>query len=164
MKTKIIIIIIAVGAIALIALLSLTPEKNTSMTSNASLIAQNSFYDFGSIVMKDGLVETTYQLTNTGDEPVIIGKVYTSCMCTTASIIESDGSEKGVFGMPGHREIRVNAESSVAPRDSITVKAIYDPAAHGPSGIGLAQRSIYLETNSKTTPKIELRLKAMVTN
>lgn len=164
MKTKIIIIIIAVGVIALIALLSPTLERDTSMTSSASLIAQDPFYDFGNIIMKDGVVETTYQLTNTGDEPVTIGKVYTSCMCTTVSIIESDGSEKGVFGMPGHREARTSAESLVAPGDSITVKAVFDPAAHGPSGVGLAQRSIYLETNSKATPKIELRLKAMVTN
>lgn len=166
MKTTVIIVAIAVGAIALIALPSLMPEKekSASVASSASLIAQESFYDFGSIAMKDGLVETTYKLINTGDEAITIGKVYTSCMCTTASIIESDGNEKGKFGMPGHRGILKRAESLVAPGDSVTVKAIYDPAAHGPSGVGLAQRSIYLETDSKITPKIELRFKAMVTN
>ena len=153
--------VIAIGAIVLPGLLS----KNTDQqVSAASLEATESFYDFGEIELNGGLVETEYELTNTGDEPITVGKVYTSCMCTTASITESDGSEIGKFGMPGHRGQLSSADSVVAPGESIKVTAVYDPAAHGPSGVGLAQRSVYLETDSSTTPKVELRFKAMVNN
>jgi hypothetical protein len=164
MKTTTIVLGIVILAIGAMVLPNLMSNNSSSKVSAGSLEATESFFDFGEIPLTGGLVETTYKLTNIGDEPVTIGKVFTSCMCTTASIIESDGKEKGVFGMPGHRGILTHAESLVAPGESVTVKAVYDPAAHGPSGVGLVQRSIYLETNSQTKPKVELRFKAMVTN
>jgi hypothetical protein len=164
MTSKIIIVITAVVLIGVgfVAFQS-SDEIATEVEVRSELVAENAFYDFGTIVMKDGIVNTDYKLTNTGNETVTIGKVYTSCMCTTATIIEETGNEIGKFGMPGHRGIRSQANSEVAPGSSVIVKAFYDPAAHGPSGVGLAQRSIYLDTDSTATPKIELRLKAMVT-
>lgn len=164
MKTFIIVIAIAVFAVGAIAFSRSNSSGSNQQASLSSLEAAESFYDFGEIPITGGIVETEYTLTNTGEEPVTIDKVYTSCMCTTASIVESDGTEKGKFGMPGHKGQLTFANSVVNPGESIAVKAMYDPAAHGPSGVGLAQRSIYLETDSKATPKIELRLKAMVTN
>lgn len=167
MKTTTIVIITVSIVILVIGAVMVTNSKNQSSAQQASaatLEASESFFDFGEIAMSDGLAETQYTLTNTGEEAVTVGKVYTSCMCTTATIIESDGTEKGKFGMPGHKGQLALANSVVEPGESITVNAVYDPAAHGPSGVGLAQRSIYLETDSKETPKVELRLKAMVTN
>lgn len=168
MKTKIIIISVVVLAILAIVLPNLTSnslnEPAKQQASTASLKASESFFDFGEIPMSGGVVETQYKLTNTGTEPVTIGKVYTSCMCTTATLTESDGSEKGEFGMPGHRGLLARADSTVAPGKSVTVTAIYNPAAHGPSGVGLAERSIYLETDSKETPKVELKFRAVVRN
>ncbi len=164
MKTSTIVIVIAVLAIGAIVLPNLASQKTNQQASAASLVASESSFDFGEIPLTGGLVETEYELTNTGDESLTIGKVYTSCMCTTVSIIESNGNEKGMFGMSGHRGQLTYADSIVAPGESITVKAVFDPAAHGPSGVGLAQRSIYLETDSKTTPKVELRFQALVKN
>jgi len=164
MKTNTIIISIALVVIAGWGVTALLPEKNAAAQVTAPLTAQESFYDFGTITMKDGLVDTEYTLTNEGDEPLTIGKVYTSCMCTTASITESNGTEKGKFGMPGHRGILTTANTTVAPGESVTVTAVFDPNAHGPAGTGLAQRSIFLETDSTKTPEVELRFKAMVTN
>ena len=43
------------------------------------------------------------------------------------------------------------------------LEAVFDPAAHGPSGVGLAQRYVYLETNSAKSPKLEISFQAMVT-
>jgi|AntRauTorckE6833_2_1112554.scaffolds.fasta_scaffold27752_3 hypothetical protein len=155
---------IAIFAIAVVVLVNSDSQSPGQQVNAASLSATESFFDFGVIPMSGGVVEKQYTLTNTGGEKLTIGKVYTSCLCTTASIIESDGTEKGKFGMPGHKGQSTLANSVVEPGESITVNAVYDPAAHGPSGVGLAQRSIYLETDSKETPKVELRLKAMVTN
>jgi len=165
MKIKIIIILVAFIAVALLASPVLVPgKKDASAQINAPLVAEETFHDLGTIAMKDGLVETEYQLTNTGDETITIGKVYTLCMCTTASITGSDGKEKGKFGMPGHQGTLSRADTTVAPGESVSVKAVYDPAAHGPAGVGLAQRSVFLETDSSVTPEVELRFKAMVTN
>ena len=166
MKTKTLVVVIGVViiAIAVIMLPNLVSKKTTQQASAASLEAAESFFDFGEVLLSGGLVETEYKLTNTGNEPITIGKVYTSCMCTTATIIESNGNEKGEFGMPGHRGQLTRADSVVVPGESVTVKVIYDPAAHGPSGVGLAQRSVYLETDSTATPKVELQFKAIVRN
>ena len=165
MKTTTITIVgVAVIAAILTILPNFVSNNGGAKVSAAPLVATESFYDFGEIPLRGGLVETQFELTNEGTDPITIGKVYTSCMCTTATIIESDGNEKGKFGMPGHKGQLAVADSIVPPGESITVNAIYDPAAHGPSGVGLAQRSIYLETDSSETPKVELRIKAMVNN
>jgi len=160
-QTIIVIAILVVGAITLPSLVS---KNTTEQVNAASLEVTESFFDFGEILLTEGLVETKYELINTGDESITIGKVYTSCMCTTASVTESDGNEKGKFGMPGHKGQLTRADSIVAPGENITVTATFDPAAHGPSGVGLIQRSVYLETDSNVTPKIELRFKALVKN
>jgi len=165
MKTTTTIIIgVAIIAILLIMLPSFVSNDQSKQVSESSLIATESFHDFGEILLQGGLVETQFDLTNEGANPITIGKVYTSCLCTTATIIESDGKEKGKFGMPGHKGLLSVADSIVLPGESIAVNVIFDPAAHGPSGVGLAQRSVYLETNSKTTPKVELRFEAVVKN
>ncbi len=131
--------------------------------STGVLAAAAAFYDFGTITMKDGNVSHEYTVTNTGSESVTIEKVYTSCMCTTAQITGADGEKSRAFSMPGHGGSPYTS-TTVAPGETITVEAVYDPNAHGPSGVGLADRLVYLETNSSVEPKVELRFKAMVTN
>ena len=56
---------------------------NEPVTSTTSLSADKTFYDFGTISMKDGKVSTVFVLTNGTDSPVNTTKLYTSCMCTT---------------------------------------------------------------------------------
>jgi len=135
-----------------------TPAAASSL---GSLVVAENDYDFGTISMKDGEVEHEFKLTNNGGEPVTIKEVYTSCMCTTAEITDADGKTYGLFGMPGHG-LSKKTKVTIAPDQSVVVSAIYDPAAHGPSGVGLADRTIYVETNSTETPTIELEFTAMV--
>ncbi|MBI4114727.1 MAG: DUF1573 domain-containing protein [Candidatus Niyogibacteria bacterium] len=131
--------------------------------SASALAADEADFDFGTISMKDGNVSHQFQIRNDGDELVVIQKVYTSCMCTTASLTDSDGKTYGTFGMPGHGGPSAAARVEVDPGEIIRVDAVFDPAAHGPSGVGLAERSVYLETNSQKSPKLELTFQAMVT-
>lgn len=119
-------------------------------------------HDFGTISMAAGNVQHQFTIRNTSDETVTIENVTTSCMCTTASLRDSSGRTYGAFGMPGHGT-SPKTNIRVAPGESVTVDAVFDPAAHGPSGTGLAQRSIYLETNSAASPTIELAFQAVVT-
>lgn len=159
------------GILILIGVLILMPSggdkanKSTevSVSSASTLSVVENDFDFGSIMMQDGEVSHNFEVKNEGTEPVQIGRVYTSCACTTAYIIDSSGQEVGKFGMLGHKGLRTSADVEIAPGESVMVKAVYDPEFHGPSGVGLADRSIYIESNSSKSPKLELSFRAMVT-
>jgi len=119
-------------------------------------------FDFGAISMKDGDVTHDFEIKNDGNEPIKIQKVFTSCACTTAFITDSSGKRYGKFGMPGHKGILPKTDITVASGESITLRAVYNPAKHGPAGVGLAKRSIYVESNSSKTPQVEFQLQALV--
>ncbi len=138
-------------------------QANESQYSASILsVVSDDRFDWGEVSMKDGDVSHEFELKNEGTESLRIEKVFTSCMCTVASIIDDSGKKRGEFGMPGHGgSSKTNIE--IGAGESVTVNAVFDPAAHGPAAVGLAQRSIYIETNSSTLPKVELSLQAMVT-
>lgn len=164
------IIILTVITLAIIVGVSLLGgqsggESPKNQTQSASVLsALESSFDFGTIAMKNGNVSKIFELKNNGTEPVVINKVYTSCMCTVAKITDAKGDTSGPYGMPGHGGGISKASIKVGAGETAKVEAIFNPAAHGPSGIGLANRTVFLETNSSQTPKVELNFKAMVTN
>ena len=160
-------IIILIGIVALIAFSKGNSKGNNKTNQSAYsasiLKAVEDRFDFGTIAMNGGNVSHQFEIKNEGEEPVKIEKVYTSCMCTTAYITDKAGQKYGQFGMPGHNVLS-KTHIEIKAGETATVEAIFDPTAHGPSGIGLNERAVYLETNSKTSPKVELRFVALVTN
>jgi len=132
-----------------------------SSASALVAVAEDNF-DFGAISMKDGDVTHDFKIKNNGSEPIIIQKVFTSCACTTAFVTDASDKEYGKFGMPGHKGILPKTKIEIAPGDSVTLKAVFNPAKHGPAGVGLAKRSIYVETNSSETPEVEFQFQALV--
>src|SRR3989344_7000009 len=66
--------------------------------SSGNLMAEKTFYDFGTISMKDGKVNYSYNLKNDSEESVVIDKIYTSCMCTEAFLVAGD-EKLGPYGM-----------------------------------------------------------------
>lgn len=160
--------IFAVAALAVVFVLGRGEPAKTAESeaetaySQGVLTAAESDFDFGQILMGNGTVSYKYQVTNNTDSAVRIQKVYTSCMCTTATILDSTGKRIGTFGMPGHGGASPAANVTVGPGETIAVDAVFDPAAHGPSGVGMASRAVFLETNSVISPKLELTFKAMV--
>lgn len=171
MKNKIKnLIIYGIGIVFLVGIVALViaggsndgDNTNSSPYSASVLSAVESSFDFGVLSMKDGDVFHAFEVKNEGVESVKIEKVYTSCMCTTVSITDSHGKKYGQFGMQGHGSPS-KTSIKVDPGESVIIEAVFDPAAHGPSGVGLAQRSIYIETNSSMSPKLELRFTATVT-
>ena len=154
--------ILFVGVVVLIAVSGNNSNSNPATYSASILTAVENNFDFNTISMKDGDVSHVFEIKNDGTEPVEIKKVYTSCMCTTTYIINSSGKRYGKFGMPGHGlSSKTNIE--VGPGESVVVEVIFDPQAHGLSGIGLNRRSVYLETNSAKSSKLELSFQATVT-
>lgn len=149
-----------VGAVWLASSIDWNKDAGNAYSASAILALEN-YYDFGQVQMYEGNVKHNFELKNDGQEPVVINKVYTSCMCTQAVVYGVSGKKEGEFGMPGHG-LPSKTYIEVGSGETINVEAIFDPAAHGPAGVGLAERSIYLETNSQINPKVELRFKAMV--
>lgn len=150
MRHKNIIVTIAVMVLGLGALVWFTqsqaPQNGNSSSisdSSSSLTAETVNYDFGEVSMAAGDVAYDYLIKNSGSEPVTIDKIYTSCMCTTAELIKGDG-RRGPFGMPGHGGApRVN--ETINPDEEVIIRVVFDPAAHGPAGIGLVERVVYIE-------------------
>lgn len=138
-------------------------SSNTQATvageQTGDLQAAEQGFDFGTISMKDGNVSHAFAVTNNSSEPITITKVYTSCMCTTASIT-ADGTTAGPFGMPGHGAVpKIN--HVVAPGAQATIDVTFDPNAHGPAGVGKISRAVTLETAAGD--KVELTFAAVVT-
>jgi len=109
--------------------------------------------------MATGKVNHAFKIRNAGIEPVVIGKMYTSCMCTTASLT-IDGKQFGPYGMPGHGFVPKIGQT-INPNEEATVEVVFDPAAHGPAGVGRIQRAITIEHNAGQP--VELLFDAIVT-
>ena len=155
---------ISVATIAILAGLIILGKPSglatpTASVANSVLKAKETAYDFGTISMTKGKVSHIFTVTNTGTEPVTVSKLYTSCMCTIASIM--NGTEKvGPFGMPGHSGIP-SIKVLLAPGTSTQVEAIFDPNAHGPAGVGTISRVVIVENNAGAP--LELGFTANVT-
>ena len=125
----------------------------------SALTASESFFDFGTISMKNGNVEHVFKITNGSGAEINLSSVYTSCMCT-AAYLETPKGEKGPFGMEGMGYLPP-ANETIPAGESRDVKAVYDPNAHGPSGVGKIDRFVYLTDDTGGT--LELEIKANVT-
>src|SRR3972149_839928 len=120
------------------------PGKQADNSSSGELAMAESNYDFGEVSMAKGLVNHEFILSNTSSAPIKVGPVETSCMCTTAYLRVGEGKEAGPFGMPGHGGPRGTANLTVNPGEKLIVRAVFDPAAHGPAGVGAVERAIMM--------------------
>jgi len=137
-----------------------TTATATGGGSGGSLVAAEDSFDFGTVSMAAGKVSHVFKLKNESGAPVTITKLYTSCMCTIASL-NHGGKKLGPFGMPGHGlgAIPVISET-INPGEEAEVEAVFDPAAHGPAGVGPIDRVVFVEQGDKS---LQLQFKAVVT-
>jgi hypothetical protein len=117
--------------------------------AESPLQADQHLYEFGDVPIGGGKVSTAFQVSNAGASPVRLVSVYTSCGCTTAEIEFVDGSKAGPFGMPGH-ELPTDIDRTVSAGENFTVRVFFDPAAHGPEGLGKVMRAVTLHTEDGT--------------
>ena len=160
-KIIIIVTLIVVGIIGLMIWgksAQNTVEADTGAISN--LTYSEKLYDFGTISMKNGLVTKDFTVTNNTDKDIVIPSLTTSCMCTKAYFVKPDGSIKGPFGMPSMGFVPPLNET-IKVGESRIVRAVYDPNAHGPAGVGPIDRFVILI--DAAGGKAQLEIKAMVT-
>lgn len=167
MNKKIIIgIVAAIIALSGIIWLGKIDSQNKNLPaikSKGILAAEEMNFDFGEISMAKGNVEHSFKIKNTGPEAVIINKIYTSCMCTTALFIKNS-EQFGPFGMHGYGIVpKIN--QAINPDEEAEVKVIFNPTAHGPAGVGQIKRTIFIENNSENNSEqpFELEIEATVT-
>ena len=127
-------------------------------SDNSTLSVSGNLYDFGTISMADGEVSYVFNISNGTDKDVFLKTVNTSCMCTRAYIKNADG-EKGPFGMPGMGYVPP-ANEIIKAGETRDVKVVFDPAAHGPAGVGPINRQIILTDNAGRV--LTLNIKGMV--
>ena len=136
-------------------------DEPNSTASKSLLTVSEKFYDFGTISMKNGIVNKEFTVTNTGDKDITVSTVLTSCMCTTVLIVAPDGSTKGPFGMAGHGGSVPPANEIIKAGESRVIRVVFDPNAHGPAGVGPIDRFITLTDISGNV--LQLEIKANVT-
>jgi hypothetical protein len=121
--------------VALFLMMILGATVVFGQTKKAYMSFKTTEFDFGKIEEVKGPVNITFEFTNTGSEPVIIGKVDATCGCTTPT-----WSDKPV--LPGEKGF---------------VKAVYDPKDRP----GKFDKSITVNSNAQNSPMV-LRIKGDV--
>ena len=158
-KTIVSILIVILGIAGLVwwgrsAQNRVSANPNSNLSANA-LQALETLYDFGTISMRNGLVDHVFKVTNSSDKDIYVKKISTSCMCTSA-YIESANGKKGPFGMEGMNYVPP-ANETIKAGESRDIRVVYDPNAHGPAGVGAIDRVIYLTDASGSTLQFEIR-------
>ena len=123
-----------------------SPTKEVAATASVDikdLEVNPSSYDVGTIKMKDGNIVKTYEVKNTSQESMKLQRIATSCMCTKTKIKIGD-KETREFGMEGMGDKNPPINLELPSEQTATVTAIFDPAAHGPKGVGPFDRTVFL--------------------
>lgn len=133
-----------------------TPTK-VETDSRVELSVDSDKYDWGTVDYNGGIVSKSFLIKNSSETVLKLYDVKTSCMCTTAQLTTSDKSSKK-FGM---HELSLDV-FEVKPQDSAELVVEFDPAYHGPSGIGPISRTVTLKTNAAKNPELSFYLTANV--
>lgn len=167
--------IILLGAAG--ALIVLSKNNNTSVQNNliapenieqpvngkidqkveSTLETDKKDFDFGNIPIYGGKVSTKFRLKNTGSQELTLTSITTSCMCTEATIDDK------TFGMPmGGHNMYPEANIKIPAQSTKEITVTFDPLAHGDDATGPVSRIISIETDSNSTPLIEMRISGNV--
>ena len=138
---------------------SMAGPTQAQLNEKSSLVTSETLHDFGTISMANGKVDHLFQISNPTNEDITISNLQTSCMCTTAYIVIGT-SRVGPYGMPGMGGMTA-ADSVIPANGTGIIDVVFDPAAHGPAGIGNIDR--FIDATQKNGGTLQLEIKAVVT-
>lgn len=116
-------------------------------------------YDAGTVSMAAGLVQKNYTVKNTGSGPLTIKSISTSCDCTSA-VFKLNGKISPTFSM-AMGGLNFWSEK-MQPGETGELEVIFDPAFHGPHGVGAIDRLAYVSSDDPQNGKAQVRLTANV--
>ncbi|NCN58377.1 hypothetical protein COW99_00950 [Candidatus Roizmanbacteria bacterium CG22_combo_CG10-13_8_21_14_all_38_20] len=128
-----------------------------TVDSQVELAVLNDTHDWGEIDIDGGKVSKSFAIENKGSSPLKLYNVNTSCMCTTAQLKVGDESSER-YGM----HTKSSDVFEVSPGEIAELIVEFDPAFHGPSGVGAISRTVTLETNDENNPTLSFQLTANV--
>lgn len=137
----------------LLLVVSAAKGVNVEVAQGAQVELEKKSVDWGEIKMNDGLAIANFEIKNVGSETLKLFSGTTSCACTKAKIV-SDKRTSGYFGM--HSKSKNIFD--LAPGDTAQIVAEFDPAFHGPSGVGPIDRQVTISTNDPLTPEIKVSM------
>lgn len=135
-------ILIIVGAALLFSKTS-TKVNETSTSEILGLSASPENYELGNVPLDGGIVSRQYEVENTTDKALSLVKIATSCMCTTARL-KAGEDETRFFGMEMPGDNNPPVKLKINPGEKAIVDVVFDPAAHGPQGVGPFDRIVWL--------------------
>ena len=127
-----------------------------SSPPESSLKADRPEHDFGRVPIDGGKVETLFNIVNEAPGEMRLLSVATSCGCTEAVAEFGDGSTVGSFDLPVDGQDS-DAGRSVSAGESFKVRVVFDPAAHGPEGVGELMREVILATRDGAQTRLVIR-------
>lgn len=163
MREKYVIILLALVTILILGggviLISGSSTTSTGIIASAKAKASvlTTEYAWGNIPYGGGYAKKSFIIKNAGTDVLKLTNIKTSCHCTKANIT-IDGKESLYFGMSGAS----SWIGEVAPGKEATLNVVFDPAFHGPQGIGPVQRYISVETNDASNSKLTFTLTGTV--
>ncbi len=138
--------------------LSATKSKPTiAKSAEVKVSTEATSYDWGQININDGYVEKVFEILNDGTEALKLYNATTSCACTKAQLIYQE-TESPLFSMHSKSDFVL----SVPPGEKAQLRVTFDPAAHGPSGLGPVSRKVIVQTNDQNQPELNFILTAEV--
>jgi len=115
-------------------------------------------FDAGNLPINGGVFKKDFEVKNAGTGDLKINSISTSCHCTSA-VLKIGDKTSPKFGMDGSGFWSGNIPAG----QTAQLEVIFDPAFHGPAGIGAATRVVYLGTNDPQNKKAQVELDANVT-
>ena len=141
-----------------VMLLGSSPQpKKIEYSQKAKVQINETSFNWGNINFEGPKATKTFKIKNTGEVPLQLTNIKTSCTCTTAQVV-IDGNQSPLFSM--HGSSRWLGE--VQPGREAELVIVFDQRFHGPSGVGPIERFITLETNDINRKKLEFNLKGNV--
>lgn len=135
----------------LMLVISASKEVAVEAAEGAKITVENDTVDWGEIKIDNGLAVANFELKNSGSETLKLFSGTTSCACTKAKVVTNDDSS-GYFGM--HSKSKEVIE--IKPGESAQLVAEFDPAYHGPTGIGPINRQVTMSTNDPDNPEVKV--------
>lgn len=130
-----------------------TTKATLQKTIGARLETPETSFDFKNILYSGGNAIHEFKIKNIGDKDLEIANMNTSCACSKVYFRSAKG-ESPKFSMKG-----MSPPSSwkgiLAPGEEGVVVTDFDPAYHGPQGIGPISRIASFETSDLDHPYVE---------
>lgn len=150
---------IVVGAVYFLSGPS-SQKVSLQKTVGAKVQVLEESFSFGDINYSGGNVLHSFRIKNTGDKDLEIANLATSCMCTQVFV-------KGPFGEGPKTSMKGMSKPSswkgiLKPGEEGEIVAVFDPAYHGPGGVGSISRTVSFETNDPNKLYVELLFEGVV--